>query len=138
MSSTFQNSRDQGEPVGPGIDFTPNPATGLTIPPKVSPIPSLSRAHLMTQTAAAPFWEQCCLLWTMLATNPLLPDRESHSQVLNDLQNLYRAVHYVVSPEINLVTPLDHSVIESVRVFVVEHLAHVGRALGQSLWNPRC
>lgn len=70
--------------------------------------------------------------------NPLLPDRDSHRNLLSNLHNLHRAVRYVISPEITLVTALDHSVIESLRIFVVEHLAHIARALGRSLWSPRC
>lgn len=56
--------------------------------------------------------------------------------MLSNLQSLYRTVSIVVSPEVTPVTQLDHSVLESVRLFVVEHLAHVARALGRLLRNP--
>lgn len=103
----------------------------LTTFPKVNQIPpSFAWAQQMTQTAAAPFWEQCCLLWTLLVADPGLPDRDSHSQVLSSLQNLYRGILVVISPEVTPISPLDHSVVESLRIFVVEYLAHIGRALG--------
>lgn len=113
------------------MEFPSDRNPPLTILPKVNQIPpSFPWAELMTQTAAAPFWEQCCLLWTLLVANPGLPDRDSHSQVLSNLQNLYRGIRIVLSPEVTPISPLDHSVVESLRIFVVEYLAHIGRALG--------
>lgn len=56
------------------------------------------------------------------------PRPRQHSLVLSNLQNLYCAVYHVISPELTPATPLDHSAVESVRVFVVEHLAHIARA----------
>lgn len=133
MYSASENSRPQQAHVGTNTEHPSNPATELTIPPKVSPLPYVSQGKLTTQTAAGPFWEQCTLLWTSIVENPLLPDRDTHRILLSNLHNLYRAVRYVISPEITLVTALDHSVIESVRIFVVEHLARIARALGPSL-----
>lgn len=71
------------------------------------------------------------MLWTSLAADPRLPDRDSHHELLGNMENLYRAVHLVVSPEIVPVTLLDHSVVEMIRIFVVEHLTHIARVLGK-------
>lgn len=138
MYFASQNSRTQQAHVGTNTEHPPTLVPELMIPPKVSPLPSLSQGKLTIHTAAGPFWDQCSLLWTSIVENPLLPDRDSHRNLLSNLHNLHRAVRYVISSEITLVTALDHSVIESLRIFVVEHLAHIARALGPSLWPPRC